>query len=138
VSNHFVQAYIEREGEKTAHELRWQEQRGRDALKHFASMMGIEADGVVTDAGGAVVRLGDLSARYSSGQYDSWFEVGGVCPECGERAWSASCWNPADVGKQLLAFEPCREHRQRCPAKTRPLPWRERLRLAWRTLKEGR
>jgi hypothetical protein len=138
-----IEIHLEAERQKAILLGKQHLEKGKRAVSAFERIMGVMhtecyTDWYVTGHEPVVILADDLKIKHVRCDGDDWFHLRGNCLRCGESAWSKACWNAATLGGQLVKFEPDIDHVKNCPAKTKPLPWRERLRLAWRILKEGR
>lgn len=132
----FLDAYVEEERgfqEYRAKEL------ARTALateRAFLKLVGEQAGEYIV-TGDEVIFGGwnEYALRRALFDQTYWWQLRGKCPRCNEVRWSTTCQTRAEIGRQIHDFTPGYDGHI-CPPP--PLPWRERARLAWRIVREGR
>ena len=80
-------------------------QEAKDAEEAFKRVFHVEPESVNVEAG--TITHEGLTFRYwKTCENEDRFEMQGKCPDCGEETWSGFIEDLADLGEQLVKFDP--------------------------------
>ena len=136
----FLEAYREAKRKNERQKANELFRQTKDTEKAFRALIYRYDDGERFHVSGNHITFGlksepQMLRRVMVDQRYIW-QLWGKCPRCDKSMWSVDCTTVAEIGRQMVDFQPNAWDNHACPDP--PLPWQERLRLAWRIIREGR